>query len=78
MPPERHDDVEDVVGRARGDVAPEETRELASLISLVERNAPRDADAPEVGKVFALTATSVGSTEGSEPWLEELSNFWAR
>ena len=40
MTPERHDDVEDVVGRARGDVPPEETHEPALLISLVERNVP--------------------------------------
>ena len=35
VPPERHDDVEDVVGRARGDVTPEETHELAPLAAFV-------------------------------------------
>ena len=35
VPPERHDDVEDVVGRARGDVTPEETHELSALAAFV-------------------------------------------
>ena len=35
MTPERHDDVEYVVGRARGDVSPENTHELSPLAAFV-------------------------------------------
>ena len=51
MTPERHDDVEDVVGRARGDVPPEEIHERALLVAFVRRDAARRVDSFEVGQV---------------------------
>ena len=49
MTPERHDDVEDVVGRARGDVPPEETHEPSLLVPFVEKDTARRVDSFEVG-----------------------------
>ena len=62
MPPERHDDVEDVVWRARGDVAPEETHELSALVALVEKNTARCHDSFEVGQVHLYVPWQLG------PW----------
>ncbi len=56
MPPERHDDVEDVVGRARGDVAPEETHELSALVALVDLKPAGRVNAAHVINVFGATS----------------------
>ena len=53
MTPERHDDVEDVVGRARGDVTPEETHEPSLLVPFVEKDTACRVDSFEVGQVHA-------------------------
>ena len=53
MTPERHDDVEDVVGRAGGDVPPEETHEPSLLVAFVEKNTARCVDSFEVGQVHS-------------------------
>ena len=58
MTPERHDDVEDVVGRARGDVAPEETHELAPLVALVNKDTTRHVNTAHVIKVFGAASTN--------------------
>ena len=55
MPPERHDDVEDVVGRARGDVTPEETHELSALPALVAPKPAGRVDSAHVINVFGAT-----------------------
>ena len=53
MTPERHDDVENVVGRAWGDVTPEETHELSLLVPFVEKDTARRVDSFEVGQVHS-------------------------
>ena len=58
MPPERHDDVEDVVGRAWGDVPPEETHELSLLRASVEINAAGQVDSDHIVYVFVATTTT--------------------
>ena len=55
MTPERHDDVEDVVGRARGDVTPEETHELSALPALVAPKPAGRVNAAHVTNVFGAT-----------------------
>ena len=55
MPPERHDDVEDVVGCVRGDVTPEETRELSALPALVAPKPAGRVDSAHVINVFGAT-----------------------
>ena len=55
MTPERHDDVEDVVGRARGDVAPEEAHELSALPALVAPKPAGRVDSAHVINVFGAT-----------------------
>ena len=55
MTPERHDDVEYVVGRARGDVTPEETHELSPLASLVAPKPAGRVDSAHVINVFGAT-----------------------
>jgi hypothetical protein len=55
MTPERHDDVEDVVGRARGDVSPEETHELSPLAAFVDLKPAGRVNAAHVTNVFGAT-----------------------
>ena len=55
MTPERHDDVEDVVGRARGDVTPEETHELSALVALVDLKPAGRVNDAHVNNVFGAT-----------------------
>ena len=60
MTPERHDDVEDVVGRARGDVTPEESHEPAPLVTLVSKDTARCHDSFEVGQVHSHRLAVIG------------------
>ena len=55
MTPERHDDVEDVVGRVGGDVTPEETHELSLLVALVEEDTARHVNTANVISVFGAS-----------------------
>ena len=49
MTPERHDDVEDVVGGVGGDVSPENTHQFSPHIAFVKHDAARRVDSFEVG-----------------------------
>ena len=55
VPPERHDDVEDVVGRTWGDVPPENTHELSALVALVDLKPAGRVNAAHVNNVFGAT-----------------------
>ena len=60
MTPERHDDVEYVVGGVGGDVTPEETHEPSALVALVEKYTARCKDSFEVGQVHSHRLGVVG------------------
>ena len=62
MTPERHDDVEDVVGRAWGDVPPEETHELAPLVVFVSFYAARHVNTANVISVFGASTKNRNKT----------------
>ena len=55
MTPKPNDDVEYVVGRARGDVTPEETHELSALPALVAPKPAGRVDSAHVINVFGAT-----------------------
>ena len=55
MTPERHDDVEYVVGGVGGDVTPEETHELSALPALVAPKPAGRVDSAHVINVFGAT-----------------------
>ena len=56
MTPKPNDDVEYVVGRARGDVTPEETHELSPLAAFVDFKPADRVNTHHVIKVFGATA----------------------
>ena len=58
MTPKPNDDVEYVVGRARGDVTPEETHKLAPLVALVNKDTARHVNTAHVIKVFGAASTN--------------------
>ena len=61
MTPKRHDDVEDVVGRVRGDVTPEEPHELSALPALVSPKPAGRVDSANIVTLFFASATMIGN-----------------
>ena len=55
MTPKPNDDVEYVVGRARGDVTPEEAHEPSLLVALVEEDTARHVNTAKVISVFGAS-----------------------